>query len=198
MVQHEGSARHRKAATVTVMSEQRGSKGKTTQDYSDDDHEGSAIAVVREEGQWRCTALSAKTLTSLSAAVTELRELRTAGAAFGLLDVDGEFFLIVRPGPQGVRLLLSDATAAIDYDIAEDALDQLHVDVPDLDDDEVDDTEPWPEGELGLLDDLGLPETVLNIIVSESDLYPDEQLAMIAERCGFADELAAAVDAFGR
>ncbi|MEO9222317.1 MAG: tRNA adenosine deaminase-associated protein [Mycobacteriaceae bacterium] len=165
---------------------------------SDDDHEGSAIAVVREDGQWHCTPMRAKALTSLSAAVTELRELRSAGAAFGLLDVDGEFFLVVRPGPQGVRLVVSDATAAIDYDIAEDALDVLNVEVPDLDADELDDTEPWAEGELGLLDDLGLPETVLNIIVSETDLYPDEQLAMIAERCGFADELSAAVDAFGR
>ena len=165
---------------------------------SDDDHEGSATAVVREDGQWRCTPMRAKALRSLSAAVTELRELRSAGAAFGLLDVDGEFFLVVRPGPQGVRLLVSDATAALDYDIAEDALDLLNVEVPDLDADELDDTEPWAEGELGLLDDLGLPETVLNIIVSETDLYPDEQLAMIAERCGFADELAAAIDAFGR
>ncbi len=180
------------------MSEQRKSSSKTTQDFSDDDLDGSAIAVVREEGQWRCTAMKARALTSLSAAVTELRELRSAGAAFGLLDVDGEFFLVVRPGPQGVRLLLSDATAAIDYDIAEEALDLLNVEVPDLDPDELDDTEPWAEGELGLLDDLGVPETVLNIIVSETDLYPDEQLAMIAERCGFADELAAAVDAFGR
>lgn len=179
------------------MSEQRGSKSNMAQDFSDGDLEGSAVAVVREEGRWRCTPMKPKALTSLAAAVTELRELRSAGAAFGMLDVDGEFFLVIRPRPQGVRLLLSDATAAMDYDIAADALELLNVEIPDLDPDELDDTEPWAEGELSLLNDLGVPETVLNVIVSETDLYPDEQLTMIAERCGFADDLAAAVDAFG-
>lgn len=180
------------------MSAQRGSDSTTARDASDDDGEGSAVAVVREDGHWRCTPMKPAALTSLAAAITELKELRSAGAAFGLLDVDGEFFLVVRPGPQGVRLLLSDATAAMEYDIAADALETLNVDIPDLDPDELDDTEPWAEGEFTLLDDLGLPETVLNIIAGDTDLYPDEQLSMIAERCGFADELTAAVDTFGR
>ncbi|WP_127781739.1 tRNA adenosine deaminase-associated protein [Rhodococcus sp. X156] len=180
------------------MSEQRGSKSKVAQEASDDDLEGTAIAVTREEGTWRCKPLKPAALHSLSEAVTELRELRSAGAVFGLLDVDDEFFLILRPGPQGIRLVLSDATAALDYDIAADALEHLNIDIPDLDPDELDDVDPWAEGELGLLDDLGLPATVLNVIASDTDLYADEQLTMIAERCGFADELAAAVDAYGR
>ncbi len=162
----------------------------------DDDLDGFAVAVVREEGRWTCRPMRPAALTSLAAAVTELRELRSAGAAFGLLDVDEEFFLLLRPGPRGFSLLLSDATAAIDYDIAAEALEALHVGVPDLDPDELGDSEPWAEGDLTLLDDLGLSEPVLGIILGETDLYPDEQLTMIAERCGFADELAAAVDAF--
>ena len=68
-------------------------------------------------------------LTSLTAAETELRELRSAGAVFGLLDVDDEFFVIVRPAPAGTRLLLSDATAALDYDIAAEALEKLDADI---------------------------------------------------------------------
>lgn len=162
----------------------------------DGEMDGYAVAVVREEGRWACRALSRQALTDLDVAVTELKELRSGGAAFGLLDVDDEFFLVVRPSPRGVALLLSDATAALDYDVAERALELLHVEVPDLDPDD-DDTEPWPEGDLALLDDVGLPEAVLSIIVDDSDAYPDEQLTMIAERCGFADELARAVDAFG-
>lgn len=181
------------------MSSQRGSKNDKTHDKThEDDLEGSAVAVVREEGQWRCIPMRPAALSSLAAAVTELRELRSAGPAFGLLDVDEEFFMVIRPGPQGVRLLLSDATAAMEYDIAADALELLNVEIPDLDPDELDDTDPWAEGELSLLDDLGLPETVLHIIAGDPDLYADEQLTMIAERCGFADELAVAVDAFGR
>lgn len=164
---------------------------------TDGEIDGYAVAVVREEGRWTCRALSRGALTDLDAAVTELKELRSGGAAFGLLDVDDEFFLVVRPSPRGVALLLSDATAALDYDVAERALELLHVEVPDLDPDDADDTEPWPEGDLGMLDDVGLSEAVLSIIVDDSDAYPDEQLTMIAERCGFADELARAVDAFG-
>lgn len=179
------------------MSAQRGGRATPSDDY-DDDLEGFAIAVVREEGKWTCQTLSADALTSLSDAETELRELRSAGAVFGLLDVDDEFFVLLRPAPSGTRLLLSDATAALEYDIAADVLDRLNVDVPDLDPDELDDVEPWEEGDLDLLSDMGLPEPVLGVIVSESDLYPDEQLGMIAQRMGFASEFAAALDKLHR
>ena len=37
--------------------------------------------------------------------------------------------MIVRPGPSGTRLLLSDATAALDYDIAAEVLDKLDADI---------------------------------------------------------------------
>ncbi|MCX5042124.1 tRNA adenosine deaminase-associated protein [Aldersonia sp. NBC_00410] len=164
----------------------------------DDDLEGFAVAVVREEGKWRCSPLNHGALTNLATAETELRELRSSGAVFGLLDVDDEFFVVVRPAPSGTRLLLSDATAAIDYDIAADVLDALNVEIPDIDPDELDDVEPWEEGDLGVLSDLGLPEPVLSVIVAETDLYPDEQLGMIAGRLGFANELSAVLDKLPR
>lgn len=88
------------------------------------------MAVVREEGRWRVTSLKARALTDLAAAETELRELRSAGAVFGLLDVDEEFFIIIRPAPSGTHLLISDATAAIDYDIAVEVLERLNIPVP--------------------------------------------------------------------
>jgi putative tRNA adenosine deaminase-associated protein len=160
--------------------------------------EGFGVAVVREEGSWRVTPLRAQSLTDLSAAETELRELRSAGAVFGLLDIDEEFFIIIRPAPSGTHLLLSDATAAIDYDIAADVLDKLNVTVPELDSDDLDDVDPWEEGDLGLLSDIGLPEPVLSVILSETDLYPDEQLGMIAARMGFADEFGAVLDKLDR
>lgn len=149
---------------------------------------GYAVAVVREEGKWRCVTMDKDVLTDLDAAITALREIRSPGAVVGLLDVDDEFFVVIRPVPGGVRLLLSDAVAALDYDIAADVLDLLRIDVPS--DDEAD---PWPEGDLGLLTDLGMPELELGLVVDEVDLYPDEQLEMIATRCGFQSELAAAV-----
>jgi putative tRNA adenosine deaminase-associated protein len=125
-------------------------------------------------------------LGELDAAITELRRIRSTGAVFGLLAVDDEFFILLRPTPGGVALVLSDAAAALDYDVAADVLDLLRVDAPDEDDDGV-----WPEGDLAILADLGLPAAELQVIIDEIDLYPDEQLNMIAQRCGFADQYSA-------
>ncbi|MBV8177304.1 MAG: tRNA adenosine deaminase-associated protein [Mycobacterium sp.] len=160
-----------------------------------DTPDGFGVAVVREDGKWRCSAMPAKALTSLTAAETELRELRSAGAVFGLLDIDDEFFVIVRPAPSGTRLLLSDATAALDYDIAAEVLDNLDADI---DPEDLEDAEPFEEGDLGLLSDVGLPEAVLGVILDETDLYADEQLGRIAREMGFAEELSAVLERLGR
>lgn len=150
---------------------------------------GFAVAVVREDGRWQCTKLDGAALRDLDAAITQLRGHRSTGAVFGLLDVDDEFFVVVRPVPGGVALLLSDAVAALDYDIAADVLDLLRVEVPE--EDAVDADDIWPEGDLGLLADLGLPAEEMQVIIDEVDLYPDEQLEMIAQRCGFQSQLSA-------
>lgn len=165
------------------------------QDQGTDVPDGFGVAVVREDGKWKCTPLRANALTSLKAAETELRELRASGAVFGLLDVDDEFFVIVRPAPAGTRLLLSDATAALDYDIAAEVLDKLDAD---LGDDELDDADPFEEGDLGVLADIGLPEAVLGVILSETDLYADEQIGRIAREMGFAEQLSAVLDRLDR
>jgi putative tRNA adenosine deaminase-associated protein len=149
---------------------------------------GFGVAVVREDGKWRCDPLEDSALGGLDAAVGALRAIRSTGAVFGLLAVDDEFFLVLRPGPTGVSLLLSDAAAALDYDIAADALDAVGVDPPD------DDEEVWPEGSLDVLADLGLPAPELQVIIDEVDLYPDEQLSMIAQRIGFAAEFTKVLD----
>ena len=150
---------------------------------------------MREEGKWRCTSMRPASLTSLSAAETELRELRSAGAVFGLLDIDDDFFVIIRPAPAGTRLLLSDATAALDYDIAAEVLENIDADIADED---LEDADPFEEGDLGVLADMGLPAGVLGVIIAEADLYADEQLGRIAREMGFADELAGVLDRLDR
>jgi putative tRNA adenosine deaminase-associated protein len=172
------------------MGAQRAQAKKQAADLPD----GFGIAVVREEGKWRCAPMNSAALASLTAAETELRELRSAGAVFGLLDVDDEFFVIVRPAPNGARLFLSDATAALEYDIAAEVLEKLDADI-ELDD--LEDEDPFEEGDLGVLADVGLPEAVLSIILADDD-YADEQLARIAQEMGFADELSAVVDKLDR
>ncbi len=172
-----------------------GAQRASAQGPSADTPDGFGVAVVHEGGQWRCSAMRPKVLTSLAAAETELREIRSAGAVFGLLDVDDEFFVIVRPAPSGTRLLLSDATAALDYDIAAEVLENLDADI---DPEDLEDAEPFEEGDLGLLADVGLPDAVLSVILDESDLYADEQLGRIAREMGFADELSAVLDRLDR
>jgi putative tRNA adenosine deaminase-associated protein len=171
-----------------------GAQRAQAQNQAADLPDGFGIAVVREDGKWRCTSMKRAALTSLGAAETELREMRSAGAVFGLLDIDDEFFVIVRPAPAGTRLFLSDATAALDYDIAEEVLRKLDANM-DLDD--LEDEDPFEEGDLGLLSDLGLSDSVLSIILSD-DEYADEQLGRIAQEMGFADELAAVLDKLDR
>ena len=153
---------------------------------------GYAVAVVREEGKWQCLPMDQDVLTDLDAAITALRDIRSPGAVFGLLDVDDEFFVLLRPTPGGVALMVSDAAAALDYDVAADVLDLLRVELP-PDDDALDDV--WPEGDLSILADLGLPADELEVLAGEIELYPDEQLATIGRRCGFGDALAEVVDA---
>jgi putative tRNA adenosine deaminase-associated protein len=172
------------------MGAQRAQAQKQAADLPD----GFGVAVVREDGKWRCSTLRRAALTSLAAAETELRELRSAGAVFGLLDVDDEFFVIVRPAPAGTRLFLSDATAAVDYDIAREVLEKLDAD---LDPDDLEDEDPFEEGDLGVLSDVGLSEGVLSIILSD-DEYADEQLSRIAQEMGFGDEMSALLDKLDR
>lgn len=154
--------------------------------------DGFAIAVAHEGGTWRLSQLDDAFVDDLDGLLTALRRLASGGGAiFAMVEVDEEFFALVRPVPGGAAMLLSDATAALDFDLAADILDLLHIEVPDEDD--VDD-EPWPEGDLALLADFGLSEQEMQIIVDDDDLYPDEQLQMIADRCGFGEDFAALVD----
>jgi putative tRNA adenosine deaminase-associated protein len=148
---------------------------------------GFAVAAIREEGRWRCAALDGDALLDLDSAISELRAVRSQGAVLGMLAVDDCFFVLLRPVPGGVSLMLSDAVAALDYDVAADVLDLLRIDLPA--DDAVDD-DPWPEGDMGIFADFGLPADELEVLAGELELYPDEQLTAIGRRCGFDGPLA--------
>lgn len=146
------------------------------------------MAAVCEESKWQCSALDTSALTDLDKALTELRKVRSSGAILALLAVDDEFFIVIRPAPSKISLLLSDAAAALDYDIAADVLDMLRAPTPSEDDD------VWSEGDVDILADFGLPAEELEMIAAEVDLYPDEQLQMVAQRCGFAEEFGELLD----
>ena len=90
-----------------------------------------------------------------------------------------------------VRLLLSDVTAAVAWDLAGQVVERLDVDVPG--DDDLEDV--WPAGDLGIFDDLGLDEMELGAVLADLDAYADEMLSALARRLGFADAYERVVDA---
>jgi putative tRNA adenosine deaminase-associated protein len=153
------------------------------------DADGFALMILRVEGQWQVSPLPEALLEDLDGLVGALRQQSRNQAPVVLVDVEDEFFIALRLDDEGEpRALLSDVTAAADYDLAADVLDLLGEDTPE------DLEEVWPAGDLDLFADLGLPELELGAILDDLDLYADEMLLAIARRLGFADQLAATVD----
>ncbi len=102
------------------------------------------------------------------------------------------YFVVLRHGPGGmVRALISDATMQ-EWLLAAEVVERYGIAVDTegaFDDDEA----GWPGGDLDVLADDGLPADELRAIVTADDMWADEMVGRIAERLGFADELAAAV-----
>jgi putative tRNA adenosine deaminase-associated protein len=153
------------------------------------DADGFALMILRVEDQWQVSPLPEAVAEDLDGLVGALQRQSRHQTPIVLVDVEDEFFVAVRLDGDGEpRALLSDVTAAADYDLAADVLDLLGEDTPE------DLEEVWPAGDLDLFADLGLPELELGAILDDLDLYADEMLLAIARRLGFADQLAATVD----
>lgn len=148
---------------------------------------GYAVTVERADGTW-CVREFEDDFTDLSTSVTAVRNLRSEGAAFALLNVEDDYLVIVRPGPSRVRVLISDATMAVDDDFAADVLDEADVEVPDIDPDELDNVDAWADGEFAILADLGLAEEQMSILLDD-DVDPADLAQAIADELGFGDEL---------
>lgn len=147
-----------------------------------------AVTVTRNDQGWTVTEFK-ENFQSLSNSVKAVRKLRSEGPAFALLCRDNEYFVIVRPTPSRVRLLLSDSTIGVEDDFAEEVIEEMGAEVPDLDPDELDQVDPWPEGGFDILADLGLPEQILQIICDDEEDWANEQVLRIAEELGFDEEL---------
>lgn len=140
-----------------------------------------AVAAYREGGDWVVDELTLDHCEDVETMADALRRLPGDGGALGMVGVDEDFFVIVRVDGPRTRVLLSDASAAEDSDLAESVLDLL-----DLDDLEEDD-EDEPVGDLALLADLGVAEEVMEELLDDVDLYPDELLSDVARLLGFGE-----------
>lgn len=140
-----------------------------------------ALAAYREEGVWALEEVAHDVLEDLDTFAAALRRFPGDFGALGLVAVDEDFFLMVRvAGPQ-VRLLLSDVTAAEEWELASSVVE--HLGLPDPEDDD----EPAPAGDLDILGDLGMSAMDLGALLDEEEeeLYPDEILSEVARRLGF-------------
>lgn len=138
-----------------------------------------ALAAYREEGVWAVQELTHDHLSDLTTLASALRRFPGDGGAVGLVAVEEEFFIILRvAGPQ-TRVLLSDITAAEEWELANSAVEFLGLPQPEDDDDQV------PAGELDLLSDLGMNAMDMGVLLDDFDLYPDEMLSEVARKVGF-------------
>lgn len=148
-----------------------------------------AVVVFQQEGVWQVGELPPAVADSLDDVIAAVRG--QVGGAFALVDIADEFFVVVRYVGGQERLLLSDLTASVAWDLAAQVMERLDLDLPG--DDELD--EVWPVGDLGVFDDLGLDEMELGAILSDVDAYADEMLSTLARRLGFAEAYERVVDA---
>lgn len=157
---------------------------------SGDADDSLAVVVYREDGRWQSGVLPEKVTDDLDGLVAVLRQQPAENGAIGLVNVADEFFVAVRVRNEEVRLLLSDVTAAVAWDLARQVVKELGMDTPG--DDDLEDV--WPAGDLSIFTDLGLDEMELGAVLADLDAYADEMLLAIAGRLGFADVYDRAVE----
>lgn len=138
-----------------------------------------ALAAYREEGVWQVQELAHDVLTDVEALSHALRRFPGDGGALGMIAVDEDFFVIVRVAGSRTRVLLSDVTAADEWELAASAVEFLGLPEPEEDD------EQQPAGDLDLLGDLGMQAMDMGVLIDDYDLYPDEMLSDVARRLGF-------------
>ncbi|GAB3791022.1 tRNA adenosine deaminase-associated protein [Nocardioides ungokensis] len=138
-----------------------------------------ALAAYREEGVWQVQELAHDVLVDLDTLAHALRRFPGDGGAVGMVAVDEDFFIVVRVAGASTRVLLSDITAADEWELARSVVDFLALPDVEEEDDQV------PAGDLDLLGDLGMHAMDLAVLIDDFELYPDEMLSEVARRLGF-------------
>ena len=140
-----------------------------------------ALAAFREEGSWTVAELAHDLLDDVDSVAQALRRFPGDGGAVGMIAMDEDFFLLVRVAGASTRVLLSDITAADEWELASSAVEFLGLPMPEDEDDQA------PAGDLDLLGDLGMHAMDMGVLLDDFDLYPDEMLSDVARRLGFGE-----------
>jgi putative tRNA adenosine deaminase-associated protein len=140
-----------------------------------------ALVAFLDDGDWQVQQIAAPAFDSIDALSHALRQVSGEDGAVGMVAVDEDFFVLVRVTGARTRVLLSDVTAADQWELAQSAIDFLGLPPPEDEDVEV------PAGDLDLLGDLGLHAIDLGALLDDVELSPDEMLSDIARRLGFGE-----------
>jgi putative tRNA adenosine deaminase-associated protein len=140
-----------------------------------------ALAAFLEDGAWQVQEIASPAFDSVESLAHALRQVARDEGAVGMVAVDEDFFVLVRVAGATTRVLLSDVTAADQWELAQSAITFLGLPPPEDDDVEV------PAGDLDLLADLGLHAIDMGALLDDVELYPDEMLSEIARRLGFGE-----------
>jgi putative tRNA adenosine deaminase-associated protein len=149
-----------------------------------DDGIDFALAAYREDGRWSVQELIHDHLADIEALAHALSRLPGDGGAVAMVAVDEDFFVIVRVAGSITRVLLSDVTAAEEWELAASAIEFLGLPELALEDED----DQVPAGDLDLLGDLGMAAMELGLLLDDADLYPDEILSDVARRLGFGEQ----------
>jgi putative tRNA adenosine deaminase-associated protein len=146
-----------------------------------------ALAAYREEGEWQVEELAHDVITDIETLAHALRRFPGDHGAVGMVAIDEDVFLIARVAGAQTRVLLSDITAADEWELASSAVEFLGLPFDE------DDDEPAPAGDLDLLGDLGMGAMDMGVLLDDDELYPDETLSEVARRIGFGTQFDDAV-----
>jgi putative tRNA adenosine deaminase-associated protein len=133
-----------------------------------------------EDGRWDASLLNST--RDIGLIIDALKSQQTNGGAIALIAIEDEFVIIARVLGDQMRMMISDITYALDYEIAAELVEVLDLEFPEEED------ESQPGGDIDLLSDLGVGEMELLAILDDTELYPDEQLEAIANRLGFGEQ----------
>jgi putative tRNA adenosine deaminase-associated protein len=116
------------------------------------------------------------------------RAAPSEGPTFAICSYGDDFFLVIRPDGDDVRLMISDATAAVT------GRSRARPSTSSTSRSPRTTRRPRPAGDLDIFADLGIDSMELVAVCSDLEAYPDEMLGQVAARIGFGPQFESVVD----
>ena len=148
-----------------------------------DDGVDFAVAAFRADGEWQVEGLTHDHLGDIATLAAALRRFPGDAGALAMVAVDEDFFVLVRVAGADTRVLLSDITAADEWELASSAVEHLGTAAA-----RRRGRRPGPGGPpRHARATSACRRCDLGVLLDDADLYPDEILSDVASRLGFGE-----------